>query len=268
MASWSWNDVTRIGRKTVSDWPESATDTEGRDVKEQAERMAARRRPIHQRVLLGLGLLAALYLLYRFIWLAGWYWPYRLICDYLKNRLPMTAPWVIESAALVVCVLAVAQAGSIVSFIIFGRHKRLMLGLVAAGIVVHAGLGWYSHDRVAVDERGRVRVRVVERPDGSLKVIDRDFDPETGRPAHWATDADLAMLDLQRRNQTVTRVGLKGPFRSLQGTIIVYYTRRDGRIVLYTGPRHRDVSGEMQLATDEVLADFVKQQVGTTRRRR
>jgi hypothetical protein len=67
------------------------------------------------------------------------------------------------------------------------------------------------------------------------------------------------MLEMQRNTRRVERVGLEGAFRSPQGTIIVYYTRRDGQIVLYTGPRHQDVSGDMPRATDEVIQEFLKQ---------
>jgi hypothetical protein len=161
-----------------------------------------------------------------------------------------------------------AQASAIASFVLFGRHKREMLILVLAGALLHAALGWYGYERVAVDEKGRVRVRVVERPDGSLKVIERDFDPETGRPARWATPGDLVMLDLQHRGLRVERVSASGPFRSPQGTIIVYWTQRDGRVELYTGPRHRDVPGEMPLATEEILRLYLEQNQPRARPRR
>jgi len=62
--------------------------------------------------------------------------------------------------------------------------------------------------------------------------VDRDFDVETGRRARIASEADLVMLDLQRRGVKVRRAGKGGPFRSAQGTINVYYTRRDGRVSL------------------------------------
>jgi len=217
-------------------------------------------RSFWNRVVVGLVLLSGLFLLYRFIWLTGWYWPYRMIRHYLEARLPMAEPWAIETMALLVAVLIPAQMGAILSFIFLGRHQRLMIGLALAGVMLHGGLSWYSYGRAVVDEQGQVRVRVVERPDGRLKVMDRAFDPETGRHARWATENDLVMLDLQRRGLSVQRVGPQGPFRSAQGTINVYYTRRDGRIVLYTGPRHPEVSGDMPRATDEILHEFLRQQ--------
>jgi hypothetical protein len=213
-----------------------------------------------KRMLIGLALLGGLFLLYRFIWLTGWYWPYRMIRHYLEDRLPMADPWAVETLALLVAVLIAAQMGAIMSFVLLGRHQRLMIGLALAGVVLHGGLSWYSYGRVVVDEQGGVRVRVVEKPNGELKVIDRAFDPETGQRARVATEADLVMLDLQRRGLSVQRVGMKGPFRSAQGTINVYYTRRDGQIILYTGPRHPEVSGDMPRATDEMLRDFIRQQ--------
>jgi hypothetical protein len=203
--------------------------------------------------------LGSLFLLFRFIWLTGWYWPYRLIHGYLEERLPMAEPWALQTMALLVAVLVAAEMGAIVSFILVGRHGRVVVGLAIAGVLVHGGLSAYSHGRVVVDDQGQVRVRVVEQPDGTLKVIDRKFDPETGRASRWATEADLVMLDLQRRGKRVERVGPEGPFRSAQGTIIVYSTRRDGQIVLYTGPRHRDVSGDMARATDEIIGEFLRQ---------
>jgi hypothetical protein len=213
-----------------------------------------------RRALLGLALLLGLFVLYRVLWLSGWYWPYRLITDYLRDRLPLAEPWVIQTGALLGCALLLAQAGTIVSFVVLGRHRRTMLYLVAAGALIHAALGWYSYGRIAVDETGLVRARVVERPDGSLKVIDRDYDPETGRRARFASDADLVMLDLQRRGIRVHEIGANGPFRSIQGTINVFYARRGNRIVLYSGPRHPDVPREMPLATEEVIGAFLQQE--------
>ena len=47
----------------------------------------------------------------------------------------------------------------------------------------------------------------------------------------------------------------------LQGTIIVYYMRRsDGRIVLYNGPRSSEVSGDMGLASNKIIREFLAQQ--------
>jgi hypothetical protein len=222
-------------------------------------RSGRRRVSLRRRLILGLLAITGLFLLYRVVWLTAWAWPYSLICDYLREHLPLAGPWAIQSMALALCALLFAQAGAIASFVLFGRHKREMLILVVAGALVHAGLGWYGYERVAVDEEGRVKVRVVERPDGSLKVIDRNFDPETGRRARWATPGDLVMLDLQHRGVSVERVAPSGPFRSPQGTIIVYWAQRGDRIALFTGPRHRDVSGEMQLATEEILRMFIEQ---------
>jgi hypothetical protein len=218
--------------------------------------------PFWRRVILGVALLAGLFLLYRLVWLTGWVLPYGLISGYLQERLPMLASWQIETIALLVTSLVLAQAGAILSFVFFGKHKRLMLYFSLTLALLHGAIGWYGYGRVAVDERGRVRVRVVEGTDGRLKVIERDYDPETGRPARWATENDLVMLDLERRGIAVKRVGASGPFRSAQGTIIVYYTRRgDGRIVLYNGPRSREVSGDMQLATGEIISEFLAQQI-------
>jgi hypothetical protein len=213
-----------------------------------------------RRVAIGLILLVGLFLLYRFIWLAGWYWPYQLIKDYLRERLPVIDPWAIETIALLACALLVLQAGAILSFIFFGRQTRLMAILIVAGALVHGAIGWYSYSRVAVDEEGHVRMRVIERMDGTLKVIDRNFDPQTGKRARWATANDLVMLELQRRGEQVRQVSPAGPFRSVQGTINVYYTRRGDKIILYTGPRHPDVSGDMPVATEETLQEFLTQQ--------
>lgn len=215
-----------------------------------------------RRVILGAALLAGLFLIYRLLWLTSWYWPYYLIRTYVRDHLPMAPPWAAETLAACVGILVLAQAGSILGFIFFGTHKRLMIAVVLAGLAAHAGLGWYSYGRAAVDDQGQVLIRVVERPGGALKVIDRDFDPETGRRARQATPNDLVMLDLQRRGVKVVRVGANGPFRSPQGSIVVYYTRVDGRIRLYSGPRHRDVTGDMPLATDQVLREFVNQEHG------
>lgn len=174
-----------------------------------------RRRSLGRRLAVGLILIVGLFLLYRVIWLTAWYWPYRLICDYLRERLPLAGPWAIETMALLTSLLIFAQAGALISFILFGRHKRLMLYLVLAGVLLHGSLGWYGYGRRIVDEKGQVRARVVERPDGTLKVIDSDFDAETGRRARWATESDMAMLDLQRRGIAVRQVSSAGPFRSV-----------------------------------------------------
>lgn len=213
-----------------------------------------------RRAILGAALLAGLFLIYRLLWLTSWYWPYFLIRAYVRDHLPMAPPWAAETLAACVGILVLAQAGSILGFIFFGTHKRLMLALALAGLLLHAGLGWYSYGRVAVDDQGRVQIRVVERPGGILKAIDRDFDPETGRRSRWATEDDLIMLDLQRRGVKVVRVGVNRRFRSPQGSIIVYYTRVEGRLRLYSGPRHPDVSGDMPLATDQILREFVSQE--------
>jgi len=217
--------------------------------------------PFWRRVILGVALLTGLFLLYRLIWLTAWVLPYGLICGYLRERLPMLAPWQIETIALLITSLVLAQAGAILSFVFFGKHKRLMLYFSLSLALLHGAIGWYSYGRLAVDEKGRVRVRVVEGTDGRLKIIERDYDPETGRPTRRATENDLVMLDMQRRGIAVKRVGATGPFRSAQGTIIVYYLRRsDGRIVLYTGPRSPEVNGDMQLATAEIISQFLTQQ--------
>jgi hypothetical protein len=216
-------------------------------------------RSFGRRLVVGLICLSGLFLLVRFIWLTGWYWPYRLIHGYLSEQLPMAEPWAIQTLALLVAVLIAAEIGAILSFILVGRHGRVVIGLVMVAVLAHGGLSWYRHDHVMVDDQGHVRVRVVESPDGTLKLIDRAFDPETGRAARWATEADLVMLEVQRNNRRVERVGPEGPFRSAQGTIIVYYTRRDGPIVLYSGPRHQDVSGDMPQATDQIINEFLRQ---------
>ena len=83
-----------------------------------------------------------------------------------------------------------------------GKNKRAMLCLSLASAFAHGGLGWYHQGRV------------VERPDGRLKVTEREYDPETGRRARSASENDLVMLDLQRRGVSVTRVSATGPFRS------------------------------------------------------
>ncbi len=155
--------------------------------------------------------------------------------------------------------LIFAQGAALLSFVLWGKYRRETLLLTLAGVWLNAGLGWYSHGRAVVDGRGQVIVRVVESPTGALKVVDREFDVETGRQARIATKADLVMLDLQRRGVKVRRVGKGGPFRSAQGTINVYYARLDRRLALYTGPRHPEISGDMPLATDEIIQDFLRQ---------
>lgn len=223
--------------------------------------------PFWRRVILGAALLTGLFLLYRLVWLTAWVLPYGLISSYLQKRLPMMASWQIETIALLITSLALALAGAILSFVFLGKHKRPMLYFSLSLALLHGAIGWYSYGRLAVDEKGRVRVRVVEGTDGRLKVIEHDYDPETGRSARQATETDLVILDMQRRGITVKRVAATGPFRSAQGTIIVYYTRRsDGRLVLYTGPRSPEVSGDMGLATDEIISEFLAQQ-GAGRRR-
>jgi hypothetical protein len=216
----------------------------------------SRWRTLRNRALGGVLILLGLFLLYRAVWLTGWYWPYRMLRGYLTEQLPMAAPWALETFALLLATLIAAQAAAIFSFVFFGKHKREMLYLSLAAALIHGMLGWYSYGRVVVDEQGRVNLRVVERPDGTLKVLSRPVDPETGRRTRLATEADLVMLDLQRRGLSVQKVGPQGPFRTAQGTIHVFWTRQAGRIVLYTGPRHPDVSGDMPRATDAILHEF------------
>ncbi len=225
----------------------------------KADRVRGWLKSLCNRAIVGAVVMAGLFLLYRAVWLTGWYWPYALLRDYLADRLPSAAPWVVQSLASLMTLVIFSQAAALVSYVLFGKHQRTVLALSLAGVMVNATLGWYSHGRVVVDDKGRVTVRIVERPDGRLKVIEHDFDPETGRPARWATEADLVMLDLQRRGLKVQHVGREGPFRSPQGTINVYYTRRDGRIALYTGPRHGQVTGDMPMATEEVVKEFLRQ---------
>ncbi len=215
-------------------------------------------RTIRNRAMVGLAIMIVLFLAYRAVWLTGWYWPYRMLHGYLAEQLPMAAPWLVETLALLFATLIVIQGAALLSFILWGKHRREMLVLSLTGIMLHGGLSWYGYGRKAVDDSGRVVIRVVETPTGHLKVVSRNFDPETGRPARLATDVDLVMLDLQRRGVPVKRVGRSGPFRSAQGTICVYYTRQKGRVVLYNGPRHRDVTGDMQPATEEVLREFLR----------
>ena len=212
-----------------------------------------------RRALLGLAIGLALFLLYRFVWLTGWYAPYRLLLSYLHEQMPLADAWLIETLALVLTALLLAQGAALLSFVLFGKHKRAMLCLSLASALAHGGLGWYHQGRVVVDDKGRVQVRVVERPDGRLKVTEREYDPETGRRARWASENDLVMLDLQRRGVSVTRVGATGPFRSPQGTINVYFTRQNGHLIFYNGPRHTDVSGDMPRATEAVLREFTQQ---------
>jgi hypothetical protein len=216
-------------------------------------------RSLRNRAICGVLILVGLFLVYRAVWLTGWYWPYRMLQEYLRHQLPTAAPWAIETIAMLLATLMAAQAAAILSFVLWGKHKREMLYLSVAAVLVHGMMGWYSYGRVVVDDQGRVNIRVVEGSDGTLKVIDRTVDPETGQPARLATEADLVMLNLQRRKLNVRKVGRQGPFRTAQGTINVYWTRQDGRIVLYTGPRHPDVSGDMPRATDETLREFLQQ---------
>lgn len=237
------------------------------DEQKEAATKPSRLSLFRRRLILGIALLAGLFLLYRLVWLTGWVLPYGLISGYLQARLPMLASWQIETMALLLTALVLVQAGTILSFIFFGKNKRLMLYFSMALALLHGAIGWYSYGRLAVDESGHVRVRVVEGSDGKLKVIEHDYDPETGRPARWASENDLVMLDLERRGASVQRVNASGPFRSRQGTIIVYYTRRrDGRIVLYTGPRSPEVNGEMGLATNEIISAFLEQQNAARRK--
>jgi hypothetical protein len=125
-----------------------ALEAAGRDFESQAEapttpmttRVQAWLNSLWHRAIIGLALLGVLFLLYRFIWLTGWYWPYRMILHYLQARLPMAEPWAIEMMALLVAVLVAAQMGAILSFIFLGRHQRLMIGLALAGVLLHGGL--------------------------------------------------------------------------------------------------------------------------------
>jgi hypothetical protein len=227
----------------------------------------SRRLSFRQRVIVGVALLAGLFLLYRLVWLTGWILPYRLISGYLEEQLPMLSSWQIETIALLLTVLVLAQVGTILSFVFLGKNKRTMIYFVLALALLHGAIGWYGYGRLAVDDSDHIRVRVAEGSDGKLKVIERDYDPETGRPARWATENDLVMLNLERRSISVARVGATGPLRSPQGTIIVYYTRRsDGIIVLYTGPRSPEVSGDMMLATSEIIREFLAQQSAAKRK--
>jgi len=224
-----------------------------------APRVSLWLRRMRNRAICGVAVLIGLFLLYRAVWLTSWYWPYRLLYRYLAEQLPMAAPWAINTMAMLMALLIFAQGAALLSFVLWGKHRRETLTLVLAGVLLNAGLGWYGHGRVVVDERGNVIVRVVEGPTGVLKVVDREFDAETGRRARIATETDLVMLDLQRRGVKVRCVGKSGPFRSAQGTINVYYARHEGRLALYTGPRHPEISGDMRLATDEIIRDFLRQ---------
>lgn len=252
-------------RKTRNDWPPANWQNASSSSNDYSAKLshAAREwttlRSFRNRVIWGLLLLLGLFLLYRAVWLTSWYWPYRLLQSYLAEQLPMAAPWAIDTLALLLASLIAAQGAALLSFILWGKHRREMLALSLAGAVLHGCLGWYSHGRVVVDERGRITLRVVESQTGQLKLVHHDYDPETGQRARLATAADLVMLELQRRGVAVQRVGKSGPFRSTQGTINVYYTRRDGRLVLYTGPRHPEVTGDMPRATEEVLREFLNQ---------
>lgn len=242
---------------TPRQWPEEWKQEKSRRAG-LAVRLSAWLRKVRNRALIGAAIMVVLFLAYRAVWLTGWYWPYRLLHGYLTEQLPMAAPWLIDTLALLLAALIAMQGAALVSFVLWGRHRREMLALSLAGIALHGGLGWYGYGRNAVDDSGRVVIRVVETPTGRLKVVSRNFDPETGRPSRPATAADLVMLDLQRRGLGVKRVGRNGPFRTAQGTICVYYTRQNGRIALYNGPRHRNVSGEMPLATEDVIREFLK----------
>ncbi len=258
--------MKNILRVIENAWRGKASDHSSSDElfhSQEAALKQARLSPFWRRAILGVAVLVGLFLLYRLVWLTGWVLPYHLIASYLQERLPMLASWQIETIALLITSLVLAQAGAILSFVFLGKHKRLMLYFSLALALLHGAMGWYGHGRLAVDERGRVRVRVVEGTDGRLKVIERDYDPETGRPARQATENDLVMLDLQRRGISVSRVGAAGPFRSAQGTIIVYYARlSDGSILLYSGPRSPEVQGDMRLATTEIINEFLAQQRG------
>ena len=252
-------------RKPQTDWRPAAWQNASSSINDYSTRLAhaarawTNLRTFRNRAILGVLVLLGLFILYRAVWLTSWYWPYRLLHGYLAEQLPLAAPWAIDTLALLLASLIAAQGAALLSFILWGKHRREMLALSLAGAVLHGCLGWHSHGRVAVDERGRVILRVVESPSGELKIVSHDFDPETGQRARAATEADLVMLDLQRRGIPVRRVGKSGPFRSTQGTINVYYKRRDARIVLYTGPRHPEVTGDLQRANDEILREFLRQ---------
>lgn len=242
--------------KSANRWPDGWKEERASKIGASLANLQWLRR-IGNRALMGVGIMVVLFLAYRAVWLTGWYWPYRLLHGYLAENLPMAAPWLVDTLALLFATLIAMQGAAVVSFILWGKHRREMLALSLAGILLHGALGWYGYGRKAVDDSGKVVIRVVEMPTGYLKVVSRNFDPETGRPARLATETDLVMLDLQRRGVKVKRVGNGGPFRTAQGTICVYYTRRKGKIVLYTGPRHRDVTGDMPLANEEILREFL-----------
>ncbi|HKQ08186.1 MAG TPA: hypothetical protein VJ464_23880 [Blastocatellia bacterium] len=253
--------IENVRKRQTSACPSATRADDVRDNRAATSVQRSRLSRFWRRVILGVALLVGLFLIYRLLWLTAWVLPYGLISSYLAARLPMLASWQIETMALLLTALVLVQVGTILSFVFFGKHKRLMLYFALALALMHGAIGWYGYGRLAVDESGHVRVRVVEGTDGQLKVIEHDYDPETGRAARWATENDLVMLDLERRGIRVKRVGAAGPFRSPQGTIIVYYTRRsDGRIVLYTGPRSSEVNGDMGLANNEIIREFLAQQ--------
>jgi len=75
-----------------------------------------------------------------------------LISRYLQARLPMLASWQIETMTLLLTALVLVLAGTILSFIFFGKNKRLMLYFSMALALLHGAIGWYSYGRLAVDE--------------------------------------------------------------------------------------------------------------------
>ncbi len=192
-------------RKSQTDWRPAAWENVSSSIHDYSTKLAhtarawTNLRSFRNRAILGVLVLLVLFLLYRAVWLTSWYWPYQLLHSYLAEQLPMAAPWAIETLALLLASLITAQGATLLSFILWGKHRREMLALSLAGAVLHGCLGWYSYGRIAVDERGHVILRVVESPSGELKIASRDYDPETAQRTRVATSADLVMLDLQRR---------------------------------------------------------------------
>ena len=135
-----------------------------------AEAVSSRWRLLRNRAICGVLILLGLFFVYRAVWLTGWYWPYRMLRNYLTEQLPMAAPWALEMFALLLATLIATQAAAIFSFVLFGKHKREMLYLSLAAALIHGMLGWYSYGRVVVDEVGRAVDRVDDPADAALAV--------------------------------------------------------------------------------------------------
>jgi len=106
-------------------WRESnAPVVDGAVKSPMAQRVRSWLRTMRNRAILGVITLIGLFLLYRAVWLTSWYWPYRLLHSYLAEQLPMAAPWAINTMAMLMALLIFAQGAALLSFVLWGKHRR------------------------------------------------------------------------------------------------------------------------------------------------